>query len=84
MPAWLVPAALATAGFVLLIGGRALSLRYNAFTTRFREKNPHINPPPTPEMREKNTAIMTRVFRVCGAMWLVFGSFLLLGSLVKK
>jgi len=64
---------------VTLRAGR-LSLRYNAWTTRFRERNPHINPPPTPEMRALNTKIMTRLIRIAGAFLALLSSFMLWGS----
>jgi hypothetical protein len=57
----------------------ALSIRYNAWTTSFRERNPHINAPPTPEARKKNTRIMTWLFRVLGAFFVVYSLLMLLG-----
>jgi hypothetical protein len=65
----------AVLGIAMLYWARGLSLRYNAWTTRFRERNPHINPPPTPEWRERNTKIMTWIFRL-------FGTFLALLSIL--
>ena len=62
-------------GTAVLYWARELSVRYNRWTTRFRERNPHINLPPTPEWREKNTKIMTWMFRV-------FGTFLALLSVL--
>ncbi len=62
-------------GAALLYWARELSVRYNAWTTSFRERHPHINPPPTPEWREKNTKIMTWIFRL-------FGTFLALLSVL--
>jgi hypothetical protein len=44
-----------------------LSERYNAWTTKLRERYPHINPPPTDEWRGKNTRIMVWLFRIAGA-----------------
>jgi hypothetical protein len=52
-----------------------LSIRYNAWTTGLRERHPHINPPPTPEWRARNTTIMTVMFRL-------FGVFLVLLSVM--
>jgi hypothetical protein len=57
-------------GATLLFRAGTLSVRYNAFTTRLRERHPNINPPPTPEWRERNTLIMTWMFRVFGALLL--------------
>jgi hypothetical protein len=62
---------LALTGAVLLYWSRTFSLRYNAWTTRFRERHQRINPPPTPEMRELNTKIMTWLFRFLGAFLLL-------------
>ncbi|MGA2435443.1 MAG: hypothetical protein ABSG25_09170, partial [Bryobacteraceae bacterium] len=58
-----------------------LSVRYNAWTTSFRERHPNINPPPTPQMRELNTKTMTRLFRFLGVV-LVLGSILILASIL--
>ena len=33
-------------GVLLIIWAKSLSLRYNAFTTAFRERNPHIDAQP--------------------------------------
>jgi hypothetical protein len=61
---------------IILVGWAApLSLRYNAWTTGFRERHPNINPPPTPEWRARNTKIMTVLFRIFG-IWLVILSIL--------
>jgi hypothetical protein len=43
-----------------------LSVRYNGWTTSFRERHRHINPPPTAQMRESNTKTMTWLFRALG------------------
>jgi hypothetical protein len=51
-------------GAILFYWSGQLSVRYNAWTTSFRERHPHINPPPTPQMRESNTKIMTWLFRL--------------------
>jgi hypothetical protein len=59
-------------GATLLFRAGTLSVRYNAFTTRLRERHPNINPPPTPEWPERNTLIMTWMFRVFGALLLLF------------
>ena len=71
----------AVLGLVMLYWARDLSLRYNAWTTRFRERNPHINPPPTPEWRERNTRIMTWIFRVFGAFLALLSVLALIGIL---
>jgi hypothetical protein len=50
-------------GLVLIWWAKPLSVRYNTWTTRLRERHPSFNPPPTPEWRERNTKIMTGLFR---------------------
>lgn len=69
----------------LLFGNsRKLCLRYNSWTTGLRTRHPHINPPPTPQMREKNTKIMTGILRFF-SLWLLFLSlFLLLQTLLTR
>jgi hypothetical protein len=67
---------------VLLIWASPLSVRYNTWTTGFRERHPKINPPPTPEWRARNTKIMTGMFRLLGGLSLIF-SILHFLSLVK-
>ena len=61
----------AVAGLFLVFFARRLSIRYNAWTTRLRERHPNLNPPPTPEWRARNTKIMTVVFRVAGAFFIL-------------
>jgi hypothetical protein len=61
----------AIVGLVLLCFAETLSLRYNAWTTSFRTRHPNINPPPTPGRQIKNTKIMTILFRICGAVFLL-------------
>jgi hypothetical protein len=65
----------AVIGLVLIFRAAPLSIRYNAWTTGLRERHPHINPPPTPEWRARNTTIMTVMFRL-------FGVFLVLLSVM--
>ena len=67
-------------GILLIVWARSLSLRYNAWTTGFRERNPHINPPPTPEMRALNTKIMTNLFRFLGVVAFLVGLIQTLAS----
>jgi hypothetical protein len=56
-----------------------LSVRYNAWTASFRERHPHINPPPTPETRELNTKIMAWLFRFLGALLFLLSILALIG-----
>ena len=60
-------------GVVLLIWAGPLSRRYNAFTTRFRERHPNFNPPPTPDMRARNTKIFSIILRVMGVFFILRG-----------
>ena len=64
----------------LALQAKQLSARYNAWTTGFRERNPHINPPPTPEMRALNTRIMTRLFRIVGVFVALLSAFMAYGT----
>ena len=68
-------------GASLLYWSRKLSVRYNAWTTSFRERHPHTNPPPTPQKRELNAKIMTWLFRLLGAIFLLGAVFLLFSIL---
>ena len=68
------------AGLCLLAWAPLLSRRYNDLTTRFRERNPDISPPPTPEARARNTQIMITLFRTLGFVLAGAGGILLLGA----
>jgi hypothetical protein len=68
---WLVNIGLVSLGLALIIWANPLSVRYNAWTTRLRERHPNINQPPTPEWRARNTKIMTVLFRVAGLAFLL-------------
>jgi hypothetical protein len=59
-------------GATLIYWSGKLSLRYNSWTTSFRERHLHINPPPTTQMREFNTKIMMWIFRILGAFLILF------------
>jgi hypothetical protein len=69
---------LAVIGIIIVYWAEKISLRYNAWTTSFRERHPHINPPPTPAMRTLNTKIMTWLFRLVGVYIVLYSFFLLL------
>jgi hypothetical protein len=71
---------LALLGAALIYWSRQLSLRYNGWTTRIRERHPTIIAPPTPEARELNTKLMMWLFRLLGA-WLVLLSVLSLSAI---
>jgi hypothetical protein len=58
-------------GVLLLYYASPLSIRYNTWTTRLRQRHPDLNPAPTPEWRERNTKIMTAYFRIAGLLLLL-------------
>jgi uncharacterized membrane protein YjgN (DUF898 family) len=67
----LVGIVFALAGLAFLLWAYPLSMRYNAWTTRLRERHPNFNSPPTPEWRARNTKIMTALFRIVGAVFIL-------------
>jgi hypothetical protein len=71
-------------GILLLIWARKLSVRYNAWTTSFREHHPEVNPPPTPEWRRRNTTIVTWLLRILGAWLALLAALALLGLMNAK
>jgi hypothetical protein len=52
------------AGAALFYWAKPLSNRYNAWTTRLRERFPNINEPPSPKNAQLNFKIMFILFRV--------------------
>jgi hypothetical protein len=72
---------LALAGIALVLWAKPLSIRYNAWTTRLRERHPSFNPPPTPEWRARNTKIMTLLFRLAGIVFILRAALTLLSVL---
>jgi hypothetical protein len=79
---WILGIGYAVVGFVLLYWAAPLSVRYNAWTTGVRQRHPNFNPPPTPEWRQRNTKIMTVMFRVAGAFLLVLSVLYVLPLIV--
>jgi uncharacterized membrane protein YjgN (DUF898 family) len=67
-------------GLALVIWAAALSVRYNAWTNSLREGLPNFNRPPTPEWLALNTKIMTVMFRVAGAFFILASFLILIGS----
>jgi hypothetical protein len=67
-------------GLGLVIWAAALSVRYNAWTNSLREGPANFNRPPTPEWRALNTKIMTVMFRVAGAFFILASFLILIGS----
>ena len=74
----------AVIGLALIVWAVPLSVRYNAWTTRLRERHPKINPPPTPEWRARNTKIMKVMFRVFGMFLVLLSIMYLLPLIVTK
>jgi len=58
------------AGLILAFFAMPLSRRYNAWTTRVREKQ---NRAPTEEMRVKNTRIFAWLLRIAGVSFIFLG-----------
>lgn len=69
---------LALLGLVLILWAAPLSRRYNAWTTRLRERHRNINHPPTVEWQARNTRIMTILFRIAGAVFIAHAALALL------
>jgi hypothetical protein len=74
----LLAACLIILGAALVYWSAEFSVRYNTWTTRFREKHPRINPPPTPQMRDLNTRIMTWLLRLVGACFVLLSVLVLI------
>jgi hypothetical protein len=75
----LLAAALALIGMAVVFRSRQLSERYNAWTTKVRQRNPRMNIPPTPEMLALNTKIMTGLIGFLGAGLVIIAFVLFLG-----
>ena len=85
--AWAAICSFVVIGLASIIGAKPLSIRYNAWTTGIRERHPKFNPPPTPEMRAKNTKIMTILFRFVGVaifLMAILNLFELVGYTVHR
>ena len=66
-------------GLGLVIWAAALSVRYNAWTNSLPEGPANFDGP-TPEWRALNTKIMTVMFRVAGAFFILASFLILIGS----
>jgi len=64
---FMVLANVAFAGVALFYWAKPMAHRYNAWTTRFREKYPQISKPSSPETTSLNYKVMVIFFRVAGA-----------------
>jgi hypothetical protein len=71
------------AGAALFYWAKPLSQRYNAWTTRLRERFPNINEPPSPKYAQLNFKIAFILFRVCGAFLFADAGYLLLRALSR-
>ncbi len=71
-------------GLILFCAAHPFSRRYNAWTTRLRERHPKFNPPPTPEWRPRNTKIMTVMFRIAGILLILISVTSLLHVIAAK
>ncbi|MGO8720822.1 MAG: hypothetical protein ACLQMO_16665 [Acidobacteriaceae bacterium] len=67
----IVSIAYAAIGLALISWAVPLSIRYNAWTGRLRERDPNAYLPPTPESRARNTKIMTGIFRILGVFFVL-------------
>jgi hypothetical protein len=64
-------------GAVLIVFAMPLSVRYNAWTTKVRERQ---NRAPSLEMRATNTRIFARLLRILGAGLLLLAALAILGK----
>ena len=71
----------AVIGLALVCWAEALSVRYNAWSTSVRERHPNISPPPTPELRVRNTKVMTIIIRYVGVFFLLLSTIAFLSYL---
>jgi hypothetical protein len=71
------------AGAALFYWAKPLSQRYNAWTTRLRERFPNINKLPSPKNAQLNFKMMFILFRVCGAVLFVESGYFLLHALSR-
>ena len=67
-------------GVYLIYSAAKLSALYNGWTTGVRERHPKFNPPPTPNWRNRNTTIMTWMFRVAGVLVILRSILLLIAN----
>ena len=55
-------------GGILVLEASELSERYNEWTTRLRQQEPGVSPPPTPPQLARNTKIFAWLLRVVGGL----------------
>ncbi|MBK7862698.1 MAG: hypothetical protein IPJ65_29635 [Archangiaceae bacterium] len=54
-------------GVTLVVFARRLSLAYNGWTARARQRNPRLGAVPTSAARERNLELVSWIFRLGGA-----------------
>jgi hypothetical protein len=74
-------AVLGLAAMAVLYRSSRLAAGYNVWTTRFRERHPGLNSPPSDVRRAMNTRIMTWQFRLFGCILLIVSAIALIGLL---
>jgi len=79
--AYLLYANVALAGAALFYWATSLAERYNAWTTRIRQRFPNINERPSPNNAQLNVKIIAIFNRVCGAFLVVDAAYYLLHAL---
>jgi hypothetical protein len=77
-------AGFAVVGFAFILGAGLLSHRYDAWTTRLRERHPNINPPPTPEDHARNIKVMKVMFRFVGILLILLANMYVLQMIPTK
>ena len=81
---FMVLANLAFAGVALCYWAKPMSRRYNAWTTRFRERHPQISKPPTQEMASLNYKITVVILRGGGAILLAEAVYLFIHAILRN
>ncbi len=81
---WIQDIGCALIGVALIYWARTLSIRYNASTTRLRERHPGLASPPTPEWRQRHTETMTVIIRTGGVFFILYSILTLLAIVVQS
>lgn len=71
----------AAIGLALAYWAKSLSVRYSAWAASVRERHPDSSPPPTAELRVRNTKVMTIIFRSVGVFFLLLSAIAFLSYL---
>lgn len=80
---YLISGNIVLAGAALFYWAKPLSKRYNAWTTRLREKSANINKPPNPKNAQLNFKMMFILLRVYGAFLFVGAGYFLFRALSR-